>query len=125
MDELEKYGNHYSKDGFFDKCKQAGQKAGMKVIYAALLLFYVLEEPSTPVKEKTLIIGALGYLILPVDLISDAIPVFGFSDDLTALVYALHQIRAYITPNVEQKARQRLATWFTSIDENELNEILK
>ncbi|PEO50494.1 hypothetical protein CN563_02685 [Bacillus sp. AFS026049] len=49
--------------------KKFGKKAGVKVVYVALLLFYTLQKPTTPVWAKTVIVGALGYFILPIDLI--------------------------------------------------------
>lgn len=36
-----------------------------------------------------MIIGALGYMISPLDVIPDAIPIVGLTDDLTVLIYVL------------------------------------
>lgn len=106
-----------------EKLSKFAKKAGIKVVYAALLLYYVLQSKDVPAKEKAKIIGALGYLILPVDLIPDAIPVLGFTDDLTALLWAIHAVRSYITLEIEQQAKRRLSDWFGSIDEQTLNTI--
>lgn len=48
-----------------------------------------LKDENTPGKHKMIIIGALGYFILPVDLIPDFIPVAGFTDDAAALIACL------------------------------------
>ncbi|MBT2605311.1 DUF1232 domain-containing protein [Bacillus sp. ISL-53] len=64
-----KYSDNFSEDSFWKKIKKIGKKAGVKVVYVALLLFYTLQKPTTPVWAKTVIIGALGYFILPIDLI--------------------------------------------------------
>ena len=77
-----KYSKEYSRDAFFDKIKKSAQKAGITVIYAGLLLFYVLQAPLTPRWAQATIVGALGYLISPIDAIPDFIPVVGFSDDI-------------------------------------------
>ncbi|MGJ3196969.1 DUF1232 domain-containing protein [Peribacillus castrilensis] len=37
-------------------------------------MFYTLQKPTTPAWAKTVIVGALGYFILPIDLIPDLIP---------------------------------------------------
>ena len=123
--QLAKYQKYYSEAGLTDKLKRFAKKAGLKTVYATLLLYYVLLSKQVSVKEKTLIIGALGYLILPLDLIPDAIPLAGFTDDFTALLTAIHSIRVHITPEVEQQARLKLQTWFPSFDEKEIEEILK
>ena len=61
---------------------------------------------------KLKILGALGYFILPLDFIPDAILGLGFTDDLAALAWALFKMKQYITPEIERKARERLREWF-------------
>ena len=111
---------YYSEEGLMDKLKKFAKKAGIKTVYAALLLYYVLLSKDVPVKEKGLIIGALGYLILPVDLIPDFIPVAGFTDDLAALAYAIHAVRSYVSPEIEVQAKAKLKDWFDSFTEDDL-----
>ena len=67
----EKYRKHYNDDDFWDKIMNVAKKAGAKVVYCALLLYYVLKSSSVPTEDKLIIIGALGYFILPLDLIAD------------------------------------------------------
>ena len=116
----EKYEKYYSEEGLMDKLKKFAKKAGIKTVYAALLLYYVLLSKDVPVKENGLIIGALGYLILPVDLIPDFIPVAGFTDDLAALAYAIHAVRSYVSPEIEVQAKAKLKDWFDSFTEDDL-----
>lgn len=80
---------------------------GAKVLYPALQLYYLLQSKEVPVKAKTLIIGALGYLILPADLIPDFIPAMGFTDDLTAIFLALRAVSKYLTPEIKEQARKQ------------------
>ncbi|MGN0030046.1 MAG: YkvA family protein [Marinilabiliaceae bacterium] len=96
------YGGNYSEGGFWSVLG----KVGKKVAKPALTLFYVLKEDSTPTRIKTLIIGALGYLILPVDLIPDFIPVVGWTDDLAALAAVIKMVSGYITPEIERKVKE-------------------
>lgn len=116
----ENYEKYYSEEGLMDKLKKFAKKAGIKTVYAALLLYYVLLSKDVPLKEKGLIIGALGYLILPIDLIPDAIPVAGFTDDFAALTYAIHAVRCYISPEIEDQSKGKLREWFDSFTEADL-----
>ncbi len=120
LKDYEKYQGIFSVESFWTKVKDVAKKAGVKVIYAALVLFYELTDPNIDAKEKAVIIGALGYFILPIDLIPDAIPVVGFTDDLAALVAAYKFVRHNITPEVEAKAKAKLAEWFGGVDEREI-----
>lgn|SRR5690554_284053 len=119
----EKYTEAYSEEKLFDKIKKFAKKAGLKVIYLVLLLYYTLQQPETPMKAKSVIVGALGYFIFPMDLIPDFIPVAGYSDDFTALMAAIVMIAFYINDETKRKARERLGVWFGSYDESDLNKI--
>ena len=88
----------------------------MKVIYYVLLLFYVLKDEDTPREHKMIIIGALGYFILPIDLIPDFIPVAGFTDDAAALLACLKTVSDNVTPEVKANASQKLHEWFGNVE---------
>lgn len=108
----DKYGKYYSEKGFWEKLAGSAKKAGIKLVYMCLLLFYALQSPKLPKKSKAIIIGALGYLILPLDLVPDFIPVAGFTDDLGALGFALAQVAMSIDADVRIKAKKRLIAMF-------------
>ena len=57
-------------------------------IYARLI-WALLRDERTPMGRKVLLGGALGYLILPADLIPDRIPLIGGLDDLVVVVLAV------------------------------------
>jgi|GEM_PF-1336157 len=65
-------------------------------------LLSALDNPETPVKYKTLIMGAIGYILLPIDLIPDAIPVVGLLDDLAAASIAIVKVAAFSTFNMKE-----------------------
>ena len=52
------------------------------MVYAALILYYTLQSDTVSLKDKTMIVAALGYLISPLDVIPRAIPIAGLGDDL-------------------------------------------
>ncbi len=110
--ELTKYGTHYSDDGLWEKIRKVAKKAGRDVIRMALVLYYTLKSQKVNVRDKAIIIGALGYFILPVDLIPDFIPALGFTDDLAALMLAFKAITESITPEYEAQADAKLREWF-------------
>ena len=110
--DIEQYQDYYSEPQFWDKVTSVAKKAGVKAIYAALVLYYALQNPSISMKDKAMIIGALGYFILPVDLIPDFLPALGFTDDLAALVIVFNKVSKAITPEVRSQAKAKLRTWF-------------
>ena len=112
--------SYYSESAFWAKVKRFAKKAGVKVIYLALLLYYALISPNTPGWAKTAIISALAYFICPIDLIPDAIPVIGFTDDFAALAAAYKAVKVCVTPEVTAEAKAKLGEWFGEVDEAEL-----
>lgn len=111
------YAKEYSEDGFWAKVKKSAAKAGEAVIFNALKLYYALISNKTPWEHKTAIVGALGYLILPIDLIPDAIIGVGYTDDAAALMAALKFVSDDITPEIIAKAEQKTKDFFGSEDE--------
>ena len=122
MDKLKekKYITAFSEVNLIEKIKQFGKEAGIKVIYLVLLLFYTLQKTTTPKFAKSLIIGGLGYFILPADFLPDLIPGIGFTDDLTALISVVVAVALFIDEGVKAKAKERLHVWFGDYDEEEL-----
>jgi uncharacterized membrane protein YkvA (DUF1232 family) len=120
LESYDSYKQYYSNDGLWDKIAKVAKAAGVKVVYAALLLYYASMSPNISMADKAKIFGALGYFILPIDLIPDAIPVAGYTDDLAALVWALKTIWNNITPDIQEQAYERLTSWFGYVDKSEL-----
>ncbi len=120
LDNYDKYRKYFTDDQFWGKLKKLARKAGIKIVYAALLLYYVLRNPATPRSDRTKILGALGYLILPADLIPDFLPAVGYTDDLAALMWALYSVARNVTPEVKIMARQKLGEWFEDYDNTDL-----
>ena len=111
-EELAQYQEHFSEDAFWDKVKLLAGKAGSKVIYYALVLYYTLMDPKTPLRYKTIIAGALGYFILPIDLMPDFLPFAGLADDWAALIAAITYVTTAVTPENKEKAKEKVEAWF-------------
>ena len=114
------YDNKFSQSDFVEKIANIAKRAGAKLIYAALILYYTLQSDKISTANKAMIIGALGYMISPLDVIPDAIPIAGLTDDLAVLLFVLKKVWTDVDPDIKQKAKDRLSKWF---DEDEIDEI--
>ena len=115
-----KYSNKFTQKDFVEKISRIAKRAGSKLVYAALILYYTLQSDKVSKADKAIIIGALGYMISPLDVIPDAIPIAGLTDDLAVLLYVLKKVWTGTDPEIIAKARERLSKWF---DEEEIDEI--
>ena len=87
-------------------------RAGRVIAQPALEGFELIIDNSTPPQVRISIMGALTYLIVPVDLIPDFIPASGFSDDLVALTAVISLWQNHITPEIKFRAKSKLDKWF-------------
>lgn len=110
--DLNKYKEKFTKNDFIEKIQRIAKRAGAKLVYAALILYYSIDSDKVSFKEKAIIIGALGYLITPLDIMPDAIPLAGLSDDLGVLIYVLRKVWDYVDDEAKQKAKDKLSQWF-------------
>jgi uncharacterized membrane protein YkvA (DUF1232 family) len=114
--DVEAWSRGYTVESFWRKLRRQARHAGAAVVERALQLFYALQDPTMPAWAKVAVVAALGYFILPFDLVPDFIPGLGFGDDLATLTSALMTVQAYITDDVRAKARAKLRTWYPELD---------
>lgn len=57
------YSNKFTNSDFVEKISKVAKRAGAKLVYVALILYYTLQSDKVSAKDKAMIIGALGYLI--------------------------------------------------------------
>ena len=119
LPEFMSYKDKFTQSGFIEKISKIAKRAGSKLVYAALILYYTLQSESVSLKDKTMILAALGYLISPLDVMPDAIPIAGLSDDLGVLLYVLRKVWTDIPEDVKEKAHNKLTKWF---DEEEVKD---
>ena len=48
---IERYGKHYDENRLWNKLGTVAKRAGSKVVYPVLLLYYVLQDKKTPLKH--------------------------------------------------------------------------
>jgi uncharacterized membrane protein YkvA (DUF1232 family) len=54
-------------------------------------------DPQTPAHVRGILLAALAYFILPIDLVPDLIAMIGFSDDVAVLTVAFTTLNKHIT----------------------------
>lgn len=123
MPDFMTYAGKFSADGFVEKISRIAKRAGAKLVYTALVLYYTLQSDKVSTADKALIVGALGYLISPLDVIPDTIPIVGLSDDLAVLIFVLRKVWGNVEPEVKQKASEKLCKWFDADEIAELTEL--
>ena len=86
--------------------KAARQIPFMDEVVAA---YYCAMDRDTPLRAKGILLAALGYFVLPVDLIPDFIFGLGFTDDIAVLTAAITAVSAHITPAHRKAAKEAIA----------------
>ena len=117
------YIKQFSEAKLWTKLGKYARQIGLKSVYMILLLFYAYRRKDTPNWAKRIVLGVLGYLIMPFDAIPDLSPIIGYTDDLGVLSFGLVTIAAYINEEVRENARKRLQSWFGDYNMTELQEI--
>ena len=111
-DNAEKHSKDYSDAAFFEKAMKFAKVIGREALYKAFQLYYVLQKPELPTKTKTILMGALAYLVLPADLVPDVLPIVGYSDDFAVIAYAFWQALPYMDDEVNAKADKMIRKIF-------------
>lgn len=70
--------------------------------------YYCAVDAETPMKAKLVLFAALGYFVLPVDVVPDLVTGLGFTDDATVLATALGIVGAHIREPHRIAARRLL-----------------
>ena len=71
-----------------------------------MTIFYCMQDKDTPKFVKLALLGALGYVILPLDLVSDAFIGIGWLDDAAVVAAALRLAGTYVKPEHLEKVRR-------------------
>lgn len=71
----------------------------------AVAAFYCATDPETPTYVRAVLIGALAYFIMPMDVIPDMIAGLGFTDDASVLLTALSAVGGHLKPRHREQAQ--------------------
>lgn len=85
--------------------RAAGQVPFVEDLVAA---YYCALDPATPTRARAMLMGALGYFVLPTDLIPDVLLGFGFTDDASVLIAVIAMVSTHIKDEHRQEARRAL-----------------
>jgi len=90
---------------------RAAKRVASNIPFAEELLaaYYCALDKDTPFRVKGILLAALAYFILPVDVIPDFLLAFGFTDDIAVLTAAITSVSANLKPAHRKAARKALA----------------
>jgi uncharacterized membrane protein YkvA (DUF1232 family) len=92
------------REGFWPKiAKVLAQVPFATEVIAA---YYCAFDRGTPLRVKGILLAALAYFVMPIDIIPDFILGLGFTDDMTVIVTAIAAIRAHMKPEHRVKAEE-------------------
>jgi uncharacterized membrane protein YkvA (DUF1232 family) len=111
---MNSYRQHYSETSFWNKMWRFAKSAGKEIVTLALTLYACFRDPDTPAWAKTVILGALGYFIFPLDQLPDITPLVGYADDFGVLTAALAMVAAHVKPEHRAWAETKVSILFSA-----------
>lgn len=102
-------------DQLWQYITQYAAKAGRETTRIVLESYYVVKSPNTPAIDKTIIIAALGYQLLPDDkklLSREKYGLLGLLDNGAALALAYNRVQTRLTSQIENQVNTILNQWF-------------
>lgn len=79
-----------------------------KIWDKVIFLWDRFKSPETPLSLKVTIIGVLLYLILPVDVIPDAIPGLGLIDDAAVILFVFKEVSKFMAPKLIKHVQTKI-----------------
>ena len=102
----------FTMPGFWRVVRKLARSGGRKVLAGALTLFFCMRDSETPAWAKSVIVGALGYLIFPMDFIPDTIVGVGFTDDWSVILAAISTVATHIKDEHKERASEYALKFF-------------
>jgi uncharacterized membrane protein YkvA (DUF1232 family) len=84
----------------------------------ARMVWGIVRDPRTPLPLKALLGAGLAYVVMPLDLVPDAIPILGQADDLTVLLLVLDMFIANAPSEVRQEHAARAKSGTAQLDDD-------
>lgn len=88
-------------------------------------LWLAFLDPNVPVIKKTLIIGGLLYLLLPVDIIADFLPGIGLIDDAFVVLFTAREVFDLAAGTVIEKVKEPIDDKIKEVIDEKLNNAMK
>jgi uncharacterized membrane protein YkvA (DUF1232 family) len=93
--------------GFWRKLKRV--VAQIPFAEDLLAAYFCAMDRATPAYVRAVLLGALAYFILPLDVVPDVVALVGFTDDAAVLAAAIAAVRNHFRPEHRARARAALA----------------
>ncbi|MBR1769035.1 MAG: DUF1232 domain-containing protein [Bacteroidales bacterium] len=104
-------------DNVLPTIKSSANRLGRATTKMMLHLFYVMKSPQTSVVNKSIIIAALAYQLLPKDVLSvKKFGLLGLLDNAVTLTLAYNRVKSSVTPEIEKATEDKLNTWFSETE---------
>jgi uncharacterized membrane protein YkvA (DUF1232 family) len=82
----------------------------------ARMVWGIVRDPRTPLPLKGLLAAALAYVVMPIDLVPDMIPIIGQADDLTVLLLVLDLFIQNAPRDVREEHAERARNGTADLD---------
>jgi uncharacterized membrane protein YkvA (DUF1232 family) len=92
--------------GFWRKLRHFA--AQLPFVEDLLAAYFCAFDRQTPIQVKMALMGALGYFVLPFDIVPDFLLLVGFADDAAVLAAAIRLVAVHIKPEHREAAARAL-----------------
>lgn len=112
LEKISGFSGKFNESMFWSGLQKVCSAVGKEVVYKVLQLYYVLQKDDVATSQKALIMGALAYLVSPIDVVPDCIPVVGWLDDVAAIGIVLSQVSKYVDSDINRKVERKIDELF-------------
>jgi uncharacterized membrane protein YkvA (DUF1232 family) len=104
--------------GLIAKVRENGRQCVRTFFIEFLALWYALRHPRVRWYAKLFVLVPLGYILSPIDLIPDALSVFGIgqADDIIVIRYSYLVLKRIIDKDVLEECRSRATAYLAEGD---------
>jgi uncharacterized membrane protein YkvA (DUF1232 family) len=82
--------------------------ARVPFIEDVLAAYFCATDRDTPAYVRGVLLGAIAYFVLPMDMIPDLLGPLGFTDDASVIAAAITAVGSHLRPQHRVRARDRL-----------------
>ncbi len=72
------------------------------------LVWRLMNDPRVPVMPKLIVLGTIIYVVSPIDVVPDVIPILGQADDLAVIVFGIRFFIAMCPPDIVMEHRRAI-----------------
>jgi uncharacterized membrane protein YkvA (DUF1232 family) len=98
------------------KVIEKGKQLFQWILQNGYLLYLIVRHPKTPWTLRPVMLVPLAYVLFPMDIVSDFLPIFGQLDDFIILRYGYLVLFKMIPPMVLEESRERAKTKLSQIN---------